>query len=330
MRIIEVIADQGYLDTLTGVAEQHAVEDIWFGAPGEDGRSVVRMLVSDGSRQAVIDTLQGVLGSDKKFHIIIQPVEAVLPRAEEETAEGRSGIASSGQTREELYNRIERGAQLDSNFLLLACLSTVVASIGLVEDNVAVVVGAMVIAPLLGPNLALSLGATLGDSKLILRALKTNLAGMGLTLLLSVAVGLLWPQHMHSNEILARTDVGMAGVTLALVSGAAAVLSLITGLSSTLVGVMVAVALLPPAATMGMMLGSGHLSNAAGAGLLLAVNVVCINLSAKFMFWYKGVRPRTWLEKSRARQSMLISTLFWLASLAVVVIAIVLRHGVAD
>ena len=86
-----------------------------------------------------------------------------------------------------------------------------------------------------------------------------------------------------STEILARTDVGLAGVALALVSGAAAVLSLTTGLSSTLVGVMVAVALLPPTATMGMLVGAGHMKLAGGAALLLAVNVVCVIISAKLM-----------------------------------------------
>jgi uncharacterized membrane protein len=93
---------------------------------------------------------------------------------------------------------------------------------------------------------------------------------------------------------------------------------------------MVAVALLPPAATLGMMLGSGQYSHAAGAALLLAVNVVCINLSAKLMFWYRGVKPRTWLEKSKARQSLAISALFWLTSLALLVIAIILRHRIID
>jgi uncharacterized membrane protein len=59
---------------------------------------------------------------------------------------------------------------------------------------------------------------------------------------------------------------------------------------------------------------------------LLAVNVVCINLAAKLMFLYRGVQPRTWLEKSKARQSILISGVFWVVALALLVVAIVLRH----
>ncbi len=330
MKIIEIIADAGHLDTLKGIAEQHEIDDWWQVDAGEGGRAVLRMLVSDARRQTVIDALQNLLGSSEGARIVIQPVEAVLPRSNDTVDVDGSKAATISQTREELYNEIERGAQLDSTFLLLVCLSTVVASIGLIENNIAVVVGAMVIAPLLGPNIALAFAASLGDVRLIWRALKTGLAGIGLALLMSIATGALWPERLHSTEILARTDVGLAGVTLALASGAAAVLSLITGLSSTLVGVMVAVALLPPAATLGMMLGSGQYSHAAGAGLLLAVNVVCINLSAKLMFWYKGVKPRTWLERTKARQSLTISTLFWVVSLALLVTAIVLRHQVME
>jgi uncharacterized hydrophobic protein (TIGR00341 family) len=327
MRIIEVIADPGHLDTLLGIAEQHEVADVWFNTPGEGERSVLRMLVSDATRQAVIDALQVVLGSSEGARIIIQPVEAVLPRPEEKPENGKQGVDSVSQTREELYDRIQRDTRLDSTFLLLVCLSTVVACIGLIEDNVAVIVGAMVIAPLLGPNIALAFATSLGDSQLTWQALKTNLAGLGLTLMMSIITGIVWQSNLHSSEIMVRTDVGLAGVVLALASGAAAVLSLITGLSSALVGVMVAVALLPPAATLGMMLGSGELSAALGASLLLAVNVVCINLSAKLMFLFKGIRPRTWLEKSRARQSVTIYTTFWILSLLALIAAIILRHG---
>jgi uncharacterized membrane protein len=133
-------------------------------------------------------------------------------------------------------------------------------------------------------------------------------------------------QHKVADAWFNTPAEGERGV-LALASGAAAVLSQITGLSSALVGVMVAVALLPHAATLGMMLGSGNLSAAIGAALLLAVNIVCINLSAKLMFLFKGVRPRTWLEKSRARQSVTIYTTFWILSLLILIAAIILRHG---
>jgi uncharacterized hydrophobic protein (TIGR00341 family) len=328
MRLINIIIDAGHLDTLVSIAEQHDIIDSMQGNTGEDGRIMFHMLVSDAKRQSVVDALQNVLGSSDTARIIIQPVDAVLPRPDAPVEKGKKATAKGGQTREELYDNIARGAVLDSTFLLLVCLSTVVASVGLLEANVAVIVGAMVIAPLLGPNIALAFATSLGDRVLMWQAIKTNAVGVGMTLLMSIVTGRFWQGSLGNAEIMLRTDVGLAGVVLALASGAAAVLSLISGLSSALVGVMVAVALLPPAATLGMMLGSGQFSAAAGAALLLAVNVVCINLSAKLMFLFKGVKPRTWLEKTQARQSVVTYITMWIVMLTLLIIAIVLRHRV--
>jgi uncharacterized hydrophobic protein (TIGR00341 family) len=325
VRVIEIVADAGHLSTLTGIAEQYQVTDFWNGVEGDDGRIPLRMLVDDDIRQKVIDAIQNVLATSETARIIILPVEATLPRLDDGNDAERKKAGNGAQTREELYNQIERGARLDSNFLLMVFLSTVVASIGLIENNIAVVVGAMVIAPLLGPNIALAFAASLGDGALMWQSLKTNLAGLGLAMLMAFGIGLVWPGYINSQELLLRTDVGLDGVLLALASGAAAVLSLTTGLSSALVGVMVAVAILPPAVTMGMMLGSGQSDYALGAGLLLAVNVVCINLSAKLMFLLKGVRPRTWLEKRKARQSLTVYIFIWFVTLGILLTAILLR-----
>lgn len=326
MRLIEIIADAGHSDTLRGIADQFEVNDYWWGAEAEDGRRSLRMLVDDQNRQAVMDALQTLLSADEHSRIVVLPVDAVVPRPLEEEEDGQR--RSQAATREELYGQIERGARLDSNFLLLTLLSTVVAAIGLVESNVAVVVGAMVIAPLLGPNIALAFATSLGDTELTTQALKSGLAGLGLAFLLSAVIGLLWPVDVTSGEIMSRTDVGLDSVTLALASGAAAVLSMSTGLSSALVGVMVAVALLPPTATLGLLLGAGHPMLASGAALLLAVNVICVILSAKLVFLAKGVKPRTWYEREKARQSTRLYTSVWLVLLFILLAIIYTRHQV--
>jgi len=133
------------------------------------------------------------------------------------------------------------------------------------------------------------------------------------------------PMNLDSPEILVRTDVDLGGVVLGLASGAAAVLSLTGGLSSTLVGVMVAVAILPPTATIGMMLGAGRWEEALGALLLLTVNIVCVLLSAKLVFLLKGVRPRSWTERNRAKQSNAIYLALWAVLLVILVVVILVR-----
>ena len=324
MKYVEIIADTKSVDTLAVLAEQVKAFDFRPGVVGSDGMQQSRMLVRDEQVQRVLDGLQGVLGAQPTARILlVLSVETVLPKPDE-NGKGRKDAASI--TRESLYDDIAKGARLDFNYLVLVMLSTIVAAIGLVENNVAVVIGAMVIAPLLGPNLALSLGTALGDTVLMRKAVLTLVAGILLAVGLSLLFGMLWPTAFDSDELLSRTHADLGSIALSLASGAAATLSLTTGLSGVMVGVMVAVALLPPAVTLGMMLGNGHPELALGAGLLLAINIVCVNLSSKIVFFLKGVRPRTWLEKEKAKQAMTLYVVGWVVTLAMLLVAIYLRN----
>jgi len=324
MRAIDVIAPAGQVDTVLSLAQQHC-EDHWVDAAAEDGRRTIHLLVKAENTQIVLDGLQVFLSDTDQTRVMVSLVEATLPPVKDQKQEGKrrgKGIASS---REELLDEMEKRSKLDLNFLILVFLSTVVAAVGLIKDNVAVVVGAMVIAPLLGPNLSLALGTALGEKHLMWRSITTNLAGVALTLFLSLIIGILWPIDLDSRELLARTDVGFDSMALALASGAAAVLSITTGLSSVLVGVMVAVALMPPAVTLGLMLSSGQYSLATGALLLLIVNVTCLNFAANLVFIAKGVGPRTWHERKQARNSIMISITFWTGMLLVLMLVIFSR-----
>ncbi len=321
MKLIEVIAQRGSVDTVSIISEKYKARDFRLGREGEDGRLAMRMLVADEKVQAVLDALQNVLGAQPSARIIVFPVDATLPSGKSE-AEKEEDKAST--TREAMYASVDKNARLDINFVVLVMLSTVVAAIGLVEDNVAVVIGAMVIAPLLGPNLAFGLGTALGDVHLMKKSLKSLLAGLAIAISLSLLIGLLWP-FGDTAELLARTDVGIDSLALALASGAAAALSLTTGLPSVLVGVMVAVALLPPAATVGLTLGHGQIDYAIGACLLLAANIVCVNLAAKVVFLVKGIQPRTWSEKTKAKRAMTIYILVWIVTLLLLTAAILAR-----
>ena len=283
----------------------------------------MRMLVSDSALQQTLDLLQHILGNQPAAHIVVMPIEVHLPKPAKEADEDEGPAATA---RETLYEEVEKGARIDSNYILLVILATIVAAIGLIEDNVAVVIGAMVIAPLLGPNLALSLGTALGDAALMWKSIKTFTLGILIAFGMSVIIGMLWPGQLNSHELMSRTDASIDSIALALASGAAASLSLTTGLSGVLVGVMVAVALLPPAVTLGIMVGTENMQLAGGAGLLLAINIVCVNLASKLVFFFKGIRPRTWFEKEKAKKAMVRYLLGWFLTLAVLMILIYTRH----
>lgn len=326
MRIVEVIAPSRHTKELIGMAGFYGAADTWWGPPGDDDRQTLRMLVPDESRQRLLDAMEGFLEREPKARIVIASADATIPRLEAQQSEDEAERTRLKTTREELYTEIARGARLDVNYLLLVILSTIVAAIGLAEDNVAVVIGAMVIAPLLGPNIAFAFATSLGDRSLAGQAVTTNAVGLGLSLLLTIGIGLIWQVNLDSAEVMARTDVGLASVALALASGAAAVLSLTTGLSSALVGVMVAVALLPPTAVLGMLLGAGRLDLALGSALLLIVNIVCVLLAAMIVFQAQGVRPRRWLNNTaKNTQSVALNITLWTLLLGVLIGVILLR-----
>ncbi|NOQ88663.1 MAG: TIGR00341 family protein, partial [Gammaproteobacteria bacterium] len=330
----------GHHDTIVGIAEQQQVEDIWFTQKNEDGRIVARLLVSPEKRQKVLDSLQTIFHNADNYRVLIIPLDTALPKpvepeietlseeqqAEEKAKEKERKKAALMSTREEIIAQVEKDARLNDNFVLLVILSAIVAAIGLLENNLAVIVGAMVIAPLLGPNIAFSLGASLGEKKLVIESLKTLFVGIIIAILFSIGIGLIWPGDFDSMELMSRTDVAYSGTAIALASGAAASLSLVSGTSSVLVGVMVAVALMPPAVTIGLMLSIGEYNLALGAALLLAVNIVCINLSSKLVFLFRGIKPRIWLDAHRAKQSRLLYIAIWFIMLALLFVMIYLRH----
>lgn len=323
MKYIEVIADSGSFDTVAAIAEQFEAADLRTGPIDEAGMQWGRMLVSDSRVQATLDALNSLLGMQTAARITVLPVEIALPKPSdaEQDEEGKAVAA-----REALRAAVEKGSRLDLNYVVLVLLSTVVAAIGLIEDNVAVVIGAMVIAPLLGPNLAFALGTALGDIRLMRESIATLLFGALVAIGASMVIGYGWPIERLSYELLTRTDVGMDSAALALASGAAAALSLTSGLPAVLVGVMVAVALLPPAATVGIMIGQGQMELALGAALLLALNVVCVNLACKIVFLIKRIAPRGEGEKARARRAMTTYIMVWVVMLALLAAFVYLRQ----
>ncbi|MDW4550461.1 TIGR00341 family protein [Defluviimonas sp. D31] len=330
LRQIHVSAPEASVSRLLAAAEDHgAIAVRVFAEAQAPGRKLVQMLVGRGHRQDLIDALQSALGPAGDWRITLTPVETTIPFPddddEEEDKEDEKPSGPGGRTREEIYNEVWTAAEWGRDYIVFVILSTIVAVFGMLADNVAVVVGAMVIAPLLGPNLAFAVGVALGDGKLMARAAGANLLGIALVLALSTAVGWFWHLPISSSELMARSNVGFDGMAIALASGAAAALSLVTGVSSALVGVMVAVALLPPTAAIGLFLGAARPDLAAGAALLLGVNVVCVNLAAQIVMVTRGITPRTWFEKQKARRASRRNAALWAILLVALALLLWLR-----
>ncbi len=335
LRLIEIILpEKEDLERLRELLEGHPFIEIWEDEISED-KTVFKILVRAEESEEILDLLEKRFSKSEHFRIMLIPVEASIPRpdkakeeeSEEEKENNKNNKKIGRISREELYADIDGQANITSVYIVMVMLSSIVASVGILKDNVAIIIGAMVIAPLLGPNIALALGTTLGDTDLIVRALKTNLAGIGATLVMSIAIGMLLYVDTSIGELASRTEVGLGDIAIALAAGVAGTLSFTRGLPGTLIGVMVAVALLPPTVTVGMLLGSNNMALLPGAVQLVFVNIICINLAAVTTFFLKGVRPRTWWESKKAEKATRIAIILWSVLLIILAATILISQG---
>lgn len=282
-----------------------------------------KLLLSSERTEELMDRLEGRFANIENFRIVIVAVEATIPRLQTNTTvEKQRKIKFARISREELYHDILEASSLSWLFTTMVALSSVVAAIGLARDNTAAVIGAMVIAPLLGPNVALSLASALGDIDLAKNARKANLVGILLPICLAALFGLLVPLDTAGSEILSRTQISFYDIILALAAGIAGTLSFTMGLSGAIIGVMVAVALLPPLVSSGMLLGCAQWNLAAHAGLLFGVNLICVNLAGVVTFLIQGVQPLWWWDKEKAHKATRRAIITWLLCLMILALLI--------
>jgi len=325
LRLLEMRVPTEDLEKVPALCEDFGFVDLWTSDTTED-MGLARILIDAANAEALSDRLVRELGSRTGFRIVLLPVEATVPAVEkpakEETTaapENDTGPPPPRISREELYEDLASASEVTPIYVVMVALSTVVAGVGIIRDDVAIIIGAMVIAPLLGPNMALSLACTLGHADLAKRSLKAIAVGVITAAALSVLLGILLNVDPSSPEIAARTRPGMGDVILALAAGAAGSLAFTTGVPAIVVGVMVAVALLPPLTVAGLLLGAGYPAAASGALVLVLTNVTCVNLAAVATFLVQKVRPRTWWEADRARRATRAAMIVWAVLLAVLV-----------
>lgn len=326
LRLIEMVLKEKDSNEVLDLLKEHKMLEQRHLRLSQD-EVLVRILLDSKESEPVLDLLEKRYANKEENRIVILPVEATLPRDEPDPdPDNGKKKAPERISREELYENIKDSARCSKVYLTMVILSTIVAAIGLQKNNVAIIIGAMVIAPLLGPNIALALGTTLGDLKLLRRALLTDIAGIAATIALSTIIGVLVSMDQDIIKIVPSMRVGIGSILVALASGCAGALSFTTGISAGLIGVMVAVALLPPLVTFGLLLGGGYLNLSMVAFSLFLMNLICINLASVITFLVQGIHPMTWWKKGHATKATLIAISLWvLLLLGLVGMILILR-----
>lgn len=208
-------------------------------------------------------------------------------------------VRLSLEERTEVYARIRRSARPDADFFILIALSAMIAGLGLIVNSPAVVIGAMLVAPLMSPIVGAGLSIVLGDARFLRLSLGAVVRGVVLAIVVGMLAGLLHWNNPLTSELLARTQPTLIDLAIAIFSGMAGAYALShSDAAGALPGVAIAAALVPPLATVGITLTNGLYAESLGALLLFTTNFVAISAATAVTFLLIGFRP-TAAQKAR-------------------------------
>ncbi len=333
LRLIQIITPEGF-DPVDEIINEEDVIEQWID-DSISGRTTVHILADVELTEKILEDIDNKLGHRDDYRVILLPVSATIPRQEQEEEDEDENEEEKTKdeqeseekrvkriSRDELYEEIK--AVVDSSwvYFVLIALSCVVAANGLIRDSGAMVIGAMVIAPILGPNVGLSLATTLGDKALMIRSMKSIVFGFSLGMILSIIMGFMIQIDPEVYEISSRTVVSFADIALGLAAGVAGCLSFTRGISAAVIGVMVAVALLPPMVATGLLIGSGMFDLAFGAGILTITYIICVNLAGVITFLLQGIKPKNFRDRREGEELSRYAIIIWaslLIGLAVII-----------
>nr|WP_303648708.1 TIGR00341 family protein [Haloarchaeobius litoreus] len=311
------------LDALDDAGVEYALTDEMS---GQEYTAVVSFPLPTEAVEPILERLREA-GIERESYTVVLDAQTVVSKKFERLSEEYAEDEETGGriSREELKTEADQMAPEFSTYVLLTVISAVIATAGVLLDSAAVVVGSMVIAPLIGPAMAASVGTVLDDRGMFVRGARLQLLGVLVAILAAAGFAVL----LKEARLIPPMDVTTIGqvrerllpdflsLAVAIGAGVAGATSLRTGVSASLVGVMIAVALIPPTAVIGIGIAYGLPLVVLGASVLVLLNVLSINLAGTATLWYAGYRPRQWFRTDEARSVTLQRIGVLVASIAV-------------
>jgi uncharacterized hydrophobic protein (TIGR00271 family) len=197
------------------------------------------------------------------------------------------------QEQAEIQRGVRRGSQPSPDFFITLTLAAILAGLGLLMNNAAVIIGAMIVAPLMTAILGMGLSIVLGDLRFFGRAAATTSRGVLIAIVMGFLVGQLVPGASPTDTIVRLTQPTILDLAVALTAGIAAAYAVSRReVSATLAGIAIATSLAPPLVNIGLGLAFRNLTIALGAALIFSANLVAIVATSGFVFIWMGFRPQ--------------------------------------
>ncbi|WP_222916185.1 TIGR00341 family protein [Natrinema sp. SYSU A 869] len=315
MRLVQLTVPTGEQETIFSVLDGREIDYVVTDETrSRQYTSVVYFPLPDAAVEPVLDELQEA-GIDEDAYTVVVDAETVVSRRFQALREEYEGndVGSDRISRQELQAEADDLTPSFPVYVVMTVISAIVATAGLLLDSPAVVVGSMVIAPLIGPALGASVGTVIDDEELFVESVTYQIIGVvvaigaaALFALLVRSLNIVPPDLVLSSvgEISERLAPDLLSLAIALGAGVAGVVSIATGTSVALVGVMIAAALIPPAGVAGIALAWGQPTSAIGATVLVLVNLLSVNLAGLLTLWYAGYRPENLFSLGETEQRL--------------------------
>lgn len=315
MRLVQLALPRDLEDVITSALESQDIDYVATETKSHDRYAVeLTFALPTHAVEEVLDDLRHA-GLNENAQTVIIDAETIISDEFDALVESFEQAEKSEVriARQELSTSATELTPTTPVYVVMTLISALVATAGLLLNSPAVVVGSMVIAPLIGPALSASVGTVINDDDLFHSGFTHQVIGVAVAIVgaaLFAALlrfSLLVPpgrEVFAIPEVAERLRPNMLSLFIALGAGVAGMLSLITGISTAIVGVMIAAALIPPAAAAGVAFAWGEPILAVGATVLVLVNLVSINLSGLVTLWYAGYRPERFFETSEARRQL--------------------------
>jgi uncharacterized hydrophobic protein (TIGR00341 family) len=298
VRLIHVLIPAERTGPILGALDEKQID---YAVIETDERTSEEVLVefplpSDGVGD-VMDALRDAGLEEDEYTVMGNAETASTPNME--MLQNRYADDFDPLTRKELRSKARDMAHDRNSFIWMILLSAIIATAGLLVDSAAVVVGSMVIAPFVGPVLTAAVGGVTGDREMLRDSIVLQAVGVAVALVSSLAFGYVLktfafvpPLNITAlGQISSRAAPGLMTIAVGLAAGAASAFGLSTKGPTSLIGVMIAAALIPAAGTVGIAVVWGYPVIAIGSLLLLLISIVGINVAAFVTLWYLDYRP---------------------------------------
>jgi uncharacterized hydrophobic protein (TIGR00341 family) len=276
---------------ITALNERLNIKNVMLLEGNNNSLTIIRCQKNSVPR--VLEVLND-LGIGIKYGIIdILKLQVTIPELEEEQIDVSEELKSRVSV-EEIESTIKEGMELNIDFYLFIMIAAIIAAAGLILNSVAIIIGSMIISPLMGPILGVSYGMISKNYLLV----KKGILGQFLSIIIAIVIGALlaslaflaYNSPSITNEMMSRKFPTVFDLVVSIGAGLAVGFAITGKIQSSLVGIAIAVSLMPPAVNIGLALIYGDLVLSFGSFILLISNIIAINLMAIFIFKLKKIK----------------------------------------